>query len=606
MGGSSRVLAGAVGRDRVPLACKTGRFGIYEGPNKRRSCVAPWGRQRKYHMANMQKPSAEQIWRTVAAITATDPFRKSDRMTGLLTYLVTQVIEQPDTRITAEAIAAALFNRTDDFNAVDDPIVRTTVSRLRAALLAYFADDTRTDDVEIRIAKGSYTPEFVHRGGKRSEYAREPGGPAKDEHRPVFSRASALIGLGAIGGVLALLALGAWLTMGRTRDEAGYMPRIFVQPIKVLAAAGDAQALAAEAGDVLVATLSNVGGAAIVDSDRNRPSPGEGAMSSDYELQTTLREGAGDLTVSWRLVDPETGIVLWAASQTAAKNGAGTPQQVASLVASKVLGLDGAVPILQSRVVNSNELTRCFSNARRILFVYGEETQQQTVDCLDRTLSSSPNFADGWAMLAYSNYRLSTYAVSKGEDPVPYIAKATAAAARARELAPQNFLTQEALAYIAFSTGDVATFKSIASTLLQRYPGDPDIKVRFGLRLATVGEEEEGRNLVKEGIAAGAASSAAAYMSLAFSAYTEGRDREVIELLEKGRQGSDYLYEVLKTAAYGQLGDAENARTARDELLKTRPNYARDFPKDAANRRASPQLTERLADGLRKAGLEIQ
>jgi adenylate cyclase len=57
-------------------------------------------------------------------------------------------------------------------------------------------------------------------------------------------------------------------------------------------------------------------------------------------------------------------------------------------------------------------------------------------------------------------------------------------------------------------------------------------------------------------------------------------------------------------AAYGQLGQRDEAGKAVQELLKLKPNIAL-IARPALQMRFDPELVEHLIDGLRKAGLEI-
>jgi adenylate cyclase len=57
-------------------------------------------------------------------------------------------------------------------------------------------------------------------------------------------------------------------------------------------------------------------------------------------------------------------------------------------------------------------------------------------------------------------------------------------------------------------------------------------------------------------------------------------------------------------AAYGQLGQRDEAGKAVQELLKLKPNIAL-IARPALQMRFDPELVEHLIDSLRKAGLEI-
>ena len=61
---------------------------------------------------------------------------------------------------------------------------------------------------------------------------------------------------------------------------------------------------------------------------------------------------------------------------------------------------------------------------------------------------------------------------------------------------------------------------------------------------------------------------------------------------------------VATAAAYGQLGQRDAAGKALRELLKLRPDFATTVRNDLEKWWDS-EYTERLIDGLRKAGLDV-
>jgi hypothetical protein len=65
-----------------------------------------------------------------------------------------------------------------------------------------------------------------------------------------------------------------------------------------------------------------------------------------------------------------------------------------------------------------------------------------------------------------------------------------------------------------------------------------------------------------------------------------------------------FLTHAIKTAAFGQLGQHEDAQNSLRELLALRPNFASTARQDYA-KWFEPEMVEHLIDGLRKAGLEI-
>ena len=153
-------------------------------------------------LANTETMAPERVLMTLDSVCTSEALRKSKRMRELLRYLVQESIARPGEPVTAEAIAASVFNRTNGFDAIDDPIVRTTVSRLRAALAVHYEQQDCEDEVEIRIPRGGYMPEFVPRVAK----------PVP--RRRWESLRSNLWILNAVSVVVALIALAVALNLG--------------------------------------------------------------------------------------------------------------------------------------------------------------------------------------------------------------------------------------------------------------------------------------------------------------------------------------------------------------------------------------------------------
>ena len=86
-----------------------------------------------------------------------------------------------------------------------------------------------------------------------------------------------------------------------------------------------------------------------------------------------------------------------------------------------------------------------------------------------------------------------------------------------------------------------------------------------------------------------------------------GRYEQAVTSCEraKGSSGKDWMIDVLLAAAYGQLGDAGKAGTAKGEVLRTVPGYTIATHK-AKRYSTNPEYVrlaeEHLYPGLRKAG----
>src|SRR4029078_6328619 len=94
------------------------------------------------------------------------------------------------------------------------------------------------------------------------------------------------------------------------------------------------------------------------------------------------------------------------------------------------------------------------------------------------------------------------------------------------------------------------------------------------------------------------------WFALSYNAYRKGDYRgSVNALLKVNLPGFFATHEVL-AAAYGQLGERENARQSLDEMLKLVPGFGK-IACALKSKWFNPEMVEQVLDGLRKAGLEI-
>lgn len=156
--------------------------------------------------ANAERTSADPRAELVARIRASRHFERSPRLRSLLDYVCRRVIQESAPEISEAEIALHVFDRTHDFDATQDTIVRVQASQLRKKLAQYFAEEGSAEPLGLEIHKGGYLPRFHPR-----EVApeRQADGP-RDEPR----RQRRLISILAFA-VLALAVLCAWLAAER-------------------------------------------------------------------------------------------------------------------------------------------------------------------------------------------------------------------------------------------------------------------------------------------------------------------------------------------------------------------------------------------------------
>ncbi len=154
------------------------------------------------------------------------PFRGSEILRHLLTYLAKRAAEGAAEPVRVREIATGVFGRSDDFDSQTDSIVRVHTGRLRSKLAEYYLTEGAEDSIIISIPKGSYALSWRFRDSAPKIVEEAPAPPpqpvlnghlatvpARIPHfRPIF----ALIGL----ILVALTAVITWLAVRTTSTEA--------------------------------------------------------------------------------------------------------------------------------------------------------------------------------------------------------------------------------------------------------------------------------------------------------------------------------------------------------------------------------------------------
>jgi serine/threonine-protein kinase len=140
-------------------------------------------------------------------------FRRAERSTALLRYLVEQTLDGRADRLKEYTLGVEGLGRGEGFDPRADPVVRAEASRLRARLDQYYQSSGQSDPIRITLDKGSYVPQFVPR---TSSTIAEPETPAQSRIAPLFQSPVIAWTCAALAAVTAIVA---WASVGSTRQE---------------------------------------------------------------------------------------------------------------------------------------------------------------------------------------------------------------------------------------------------------------------------------------------------------------------------------------------------------------------------------------------------
>ncbi|SEG59567.1 TolB amino-terminal domain-containing protein [Bosea lathyri] len=265
---------------------------------------------------------AERIREQLHRILSSADFAMPPRIHAFLSYVVEEALAGRADRIKAYSIAVAVFGRPTDFDTLNDPAVRIEAGRLRRGLERYYLLQGSNDPVLIDIPKGGYVPHFRSRASEGDApvvpiaAASSPKASSRrfpwEWHSNVWLQGCLAV---IVVSIMAILSVLSERTIP-ARDTVASRPYVLVKTFENLSGSPHATALAAGLSDEILAALSAKGGLAIFRSD----SAHGGAKNADahpprqakqYVLDGAIREARDKLRIASRLVQAQTGEIVW-------------------------------------------------------------------------------------------------------------------------------------------------------------------------------------------------------------------------------------------------------------------------------------------------------
>jgi adenylate cyclase len=225
--------------------------------------------------------------------------------------------------------------------------------------------------------------------------------------------------------------------------------------------------------------------------------------------------------------------------------------------------------------------------------------------CLERATGSDPEYADAWALLGMSyldQVRLRMVPRSHDQDLRD---RALRAAQRAAEIAPDGALALRSLLLVHSFRGEVEEAVAAGDRAVALNPNNAEVLAEFGMRLALMGQWERGVSLIDQAIARNPAHPGWYHTAPAINFYRQGRHAEALEEARQIDAPRWVHNHTILAMIYGQLGQEEEARAAARRILELDPNFEENAWYELQLRNLPEQVAEQMAEGLRKAGLDI-
>jgi TolB-like protein len=270
-----------------------------------------------------QRPAlicAERIREQLHRVLSTRDFALPKRAGLFLSYVVEEALAGRVDRIKAYSVGIEVFGRPANFDAMNDPVVRIEAGRLRLALERYYLLKGKLDPVLIEMPKGGYAPSFSLREIPDDDdvellpQAQPRPSSSSELGRPWYKN----LWLQACVAVLAISALVVMsLLFERTVPTAEVIETRPVIIVKTFRGTGPStSSIASALADEVVTALSAKSDLSIMRSEL-APGPADVAAidlrraPQKFILEGTIREANDKIRISSRLLQSETGRIVW-------------------------------------------------------------------------------------------------------------------------------------------------------------------------------------------------------------------------------------------------------------------------------------------------------
>jgi TolB-like protein len=579
-------------------------------------------------------PSAEDVRAQLERLVASPDLDLPARGRRFLRYIVEETLAGRADRIKAYSVGTQVFERDANFDAQSDPVVRIEAGRLRRALEHYYLVPGLSDRVIIDIPKGAYVPRFTLRAvpGVEAVETVDPRPPAV----PLLEAPVALpprrphslwIGLCAVALASAVTGLAWWGTSQpipqppvQSSATTPISSTLVVMPFADLGEGPEARIYAQGLTEEVLSQLARFKELSVLGRETSRAIPPDAdavrihrELGVRYVLEGSVRTATNRLRVTGRLLDAETGAVLWSQAyddDLRVRDFFAIQDDVARKVATAVGQPYGIIARSEERRTQAAAPEDLEAYACTLRF-YGYRAALGTAShaairtCLERAVARYPSYATAWAMLSmlYLDEDRFGFNPRAGSPTAPQ--RAIEAARLANRLDPENVRGLQALMMALFFTEQPEEALQVGERPVALNPNDTELLGEFGSRLGQADDHRRGMALIEQALARNPGHSDYYNGVLAQLAYLERDFHRAEFLMRQVSQEKFPLYHFVSAIIYAQLGMESQAAEARDRFLQVRPTFFKQWDREVAKRNYGPKDGALLAEGARKAGFPV-
>ena len=334
-------------------------------------------------------------------------------------------------------------------------------------------------------------------------------------------------------------------------------------------------------------------------------------FDAEFALEGTVTIFPDGLNISARLIDLNNARYIWVTSLDSGSDPAEI-YEAQNTITREVLGnLAGRYGLLSQsstttarrRPPESHDAYDCVLQYYDYQISISLERYDDVLACMEESVRLDPEFAEAWAIL--SNLYLQQIRFGLGGDRMASIQAAEKSARRSVELDPHSAFGQLMLANMLHTIGDFQGFKIAGQKAIELNPNDAAVLGHYGLRLAFIGEWEEGLQIVDKAIRLNPVHPHWYFLPKIFHDYLNGNYEDALGTLDNMDMPSLFWVPLCRAALQGQLGNKPEAEAAVKEVLRLKPNISTEAVDLLNIWHFEEPLNKKFIEGLRKAGLDI-
>lgn len=584
--------------------------------------------------------SRHDVEQTLDAILKSPSFSGSAKMADFLTFIVEKTLDGQQNEIKAYTIAVDAMGRDEDFDPQSNAAVRVAAGRLRQALALYDASfQSKLDPARISLEAGSYVPAFSKNERQLQSDGLENARvvakqqllenlSVENDEAPLQPKTSGsnLHFSGILSNRLAqfaallfvIVGLVFWFnpfsiftrsssdlpTFAKIKPSLDPRAKIAVSlrlPNENTPAWMSPKEISATIA-VIIARFDDFQFLGITDAkDTSVPATKE----IDYQLNISAYGLGNQVSYFAQLVRVVDHTIIWSIQRKYDAPSSPDIRDMSNVIGKEFSPLASPYGVIYadiSKGITERADLSCIAKTYQYFFEEDDKQHFEARECAEQLIETGAATPSLYAALAF--LYLDEHRENRNRRDRDPLAAAARTAQRAIAIGPQSPRAHQAMFAVhkvLQHTDDARLFGKKAVSL---NPFDSDILGDYGAWLISVGEFEEGRNLLDK--AGGLSNAAPAWMlfyrflSAELAADFKEADA-VVDLIDPRRST---LLAVASAIGSHRRGDNESAEVALGILSKSDVQFVRSPSKYFQKRGFSPQVTELVVNSLNNAGLQ--